>query len=58
MQGFDYDKAREVLKVPDDYAVAAMFAAVTSATLVGVEPLFVGPGVRTGISILRSERNP
>jgi nitroreductase len=27
MQGFDYDKAREVLKVPDDYAVAAMFAA-------------------------------
>jgi nitroreductase len=27
MQGFDYDKARTALKVPDDYAVAAMFAA-------------------------------
>ena len=27
MQGFDFDKARAVLKVPDDYAVAAMFAA-------------------------------
>jgi nitroreductase len=27
MQGFDYDKARTTLKVPDDYAVAAMFAA-------------------------------
>jgi nitroreductase len=27
MQGFDFDKARTVLKVPDDYAVAAMFAA-------------------------------
>ncbi len=27
MQGFDYEKARVVLKVPDDYAVAAMFAA-------------------------------
>src|SRR6188508_1421174 len=26
MQGFDYDKARRVLAVPDDYAVAAMFA--------------------------------
>jgi nitroreductase len=26
MQGFDYDKARTALKVPDDYAVAAMFA--------------------------------
>jgi nitroreductase len=26
MQGFDYEKAREILKVPDDYAVAAMFA--------------------------------
>jgi hypothetical protein len=26
MQGFDYDKARSALKVPDDYAVAAMFA--------------------------------
>ncbi len=25
LQGFDYAKAREVLKVPDDYAVAAMF---------------------------------
>jgi nitroreductase len=27
MQGFDFDKARTALKVPDDYAVAAMFAA-------------------------------
>jgi nitroreductase len=27
MQGFDFDKARTVLGVPDDYAVAAMFAA-------------------------------
>jgi nitroreductase len=27
MQGFDFDKARSSLKVPDDYAVAAMFAA-------------------------------
>jgi nitroreductase len=27
MQGFDFDKARTELKVPDDYAVAAMFAA-------------------------------
>ena len=27
MQGFDFEKARTTLKVPDDYAVAAMFAA-------------------------------
>lgn len=27
MQGFDFDKARTVLAVPDDYAVVAMFAA-------------------------------
>jgi nitroreductase len=27
MQGFDYDRARLTLNVPDDYAVAAMFAA-------------------------------
>lgn len=27
MQGFNFDKARSDLKVPDDYAVAAMFAA-------------------------------
>lgn len=27
MQGFDFEKARKVLNVPDDYAVAAMFAA-------------------------------
>ena len=27
MQGFDFEKARSVLNVPDDYAVAAMFAA-------------------------------
>lgn len=27
MQGFDFEKARTVLKVPDEYAVAAMFAA-------------------------------
>ncbi|HEX3600216.1 MAG TPA: nitroreductase family protein [Lacipirellulaceae bacterium] len=27
MQGFDFDKARTSLKIPDDYAVAAMFAA-------------------------------
>jgi nitroreductase len=27
MQGFDYDKARTALSVPDDYAVCAMFAA-------------------------------
>jgi nitroreductase len=27
MQGFDFDKARRALEVPDDYAVAAMFAA-------------------------------
>jgi nitroreductase len=26
MQGFDYEKARTALRVPDDYAVAAMFA--------------------------------
>lgn len=26
MAGFDYEKARTTLKVPDDYAVAAMFA--------------------------------
>jgi nitroreductase len=26
MQGFDYDKARTTLNVPDDYAVCAMFA--------------------------------
>lgn len=26
MQGFDYDRAREALKVPEDYAVVAMFA--------------------------------
>lgn len=27
MQGFDFDKARKALKIPDDYDVAAMFAA-------------------------------
>ena len=27
MQGFDFEKARTTLNVPDDYAVAAMFAA-------------------------------
>ena len=27
MAGFDFDKARTSLKVPDDYAIAAMFAA-------------------------------
>jgi nitroreductase len=27
MQGFDFEKAQSSLKVPDDYAVAAMFAA-------------------------------
>jgi nitroreductase len=27
MQGFDFEKARTALKVPEDYAVAAMFAA-------------------------------
>jgi nitroreductase len=27
MQGFDFNKARTSLKVPDDYDVAAMFAA-------------------------------
>jgi nitroreductase len=27
MQGFDFDKARTALKVPDDFTVAAMFAA-------------------------------
>ena len=27
MQGFDFDKARRALQVPDDYAVCAMFAA-------------------------------
>jgi nitroreductase len=27
MQGFDFDKTRTALNVPDDYAVAAMFAA-------------------------------
>ena len=27
MSGFDFDKARTSLNVPDDYAVAAMFAA-------------------------------
>jgi nitroreductase len=27
MQGFDFDKARTTLKVPDDFDVAAMFAA-------------------------------
>jgi hypothetical protein len=27
MAGFDYDKARTALSVPDDYAVCAMFAA-------------------------------
>jgi nitroreductase len=26
MQGFDYDKARTSLSIPDDYAVCAMFA--------------------------------
>jgi hypothetical protein len=26
MQGFDFAKAHSALKVPDDYAVAAMFA--------------------------------
>jgi nitroreductase len=26
MQGFDYEKARTALRVPEDYAVAAMFA--------------------------------
>ena len=26
MQGFDFDKARKSLGVPDDYAVSAMFA--------------------------------
>lgn len=26
MQGFDYDKAKEVLRVPDDYSVEAMIA--------------------------------
>jgi nitroreductase len=26
MAGFDYDKARTALSVPDDYAVSAMFA--------------------------------
>jgi nitroreductase len=33
MQGFDFDKARTVLKIPDDYAVAAMFAAGRPAPL-------------------------
>jgi hypothetical protein len=27
MQGFDFEKARTTLNVPDDFAVAAMFAA-------------------------------
>jgi nitroreductase len=27
MQGFDYDKAKTALKIPDDYVVLAMFAA-------------------------------
>ena len=27
MQGFDFEKARTTLTVPEDYAVAAMFAA-------------------------------
>ncbi|MGV8058524.1 MAG: nitroreductase family protein [Smithellaceae bacterium] len=27
MQGFDYDKAKEALRIPDDYAVEAMIAA-------------------------------
>lgn len=27
MQGFDFDKARTALQVPDDYAICAMFAA-------------------------------
>ncbi len=27
MQGFDFNKAYAALKVPDDYAIAAMFAA-------------------------------
>jgi nitroreductase len=33
MQGFDFDKARTDLKVPEDYAVAAMFAAGRPAPL-------------------------
>jgi len=33
MQGFDYDKARAALHVPDDFAVVAMFAAGRSGEL-------------------------
>jgi nitroreductase len=33
MQGFDFDKARTTLNVPEDYAVAAMFAAGRPASL-------------------------
>lgn len=33
MQGFDFDKARTALNVPEDYAVAAMFAAGRPAPL-------------------------
>jgi nitroreductase len=40
MQGFDYDKARMALNVPDDYAVAAMFAAGKPGPLTNLpEPL-------------------
>jgi nitroreductase len=33
MQGFDFEKARTSLKIPDDYVVAAMFAAGRPAPL-------------------------
>jgi nitroreductase len=33
MQGFDYDKARTTLSIPDDYAVVAMFAAGRPASV-------------------------
>jgi nitroreductase len=40
MQGFDFDKARTALNVPDDYAVAAMFAAGKPGPLTNLpEPL-------------------
>jgi nitroreductase len=40
MQGFDFDKARTAQNVPDDYAVAAMFAAGKPGPLTNLpEPL-------------------
>ena len=38
MEGFDYDQARKVLEIPDDYQVEAMFAVGKKAPLNALPP--------------------